>query len=77
MNKLVFDNALHTVSKEQTVKKFLYVSNNDACEKDVGFYYKNEKDIYIDGHGNTVLFAGDITGFLFQNCIRHSFPIYL
>ena len=68
MNKLVFDNALHTVSKEQTVKKFLYVSNNDACEKDVGFYYKNEKDIYIDGHGNTVLFAGDITGFLFQNC---------
>ena len=68
MKELIFRNSIHTVSKGETVKKFLYVSNNDACEKDVGFYYENEKDIVIDGQGNTVLFNEDITGFLFQNC---------
>ena len=65
---MLLKDTVHTVSKLQTVKKFLYVSNNDACEKDVGFYYENQKDIVIDGAGNTLLFDGDITGFVFKNC---------
>ena len=68
MQKFIFKDSVHTVKKEQTVKKFLYVSNNDDCEKDVGFYYENQQNITIDGCGNSLLFADDITGFVFKNC---------
>lgn len=60
--------AINRIGIEKTVKKFLYVSNNDVCEKNVAYYYENEKNVVIDGKGDTVLFDGDITGFVFENC---------
>ena len=59
---------INVIGTDRTVRKFYYVSNNEACEKNIAFYYKNEKDISIDGNGGTVLFDGDITGFVFDNC---------
>jgi len=52
----------------KTVKKYLYVSNNDACEKNIAFYYEHKKNIVIDGDGDTIMFDGDITGFVFEDC---------
>ena len=69
--KLILEQGVYRISKENSVQKVIHTSNLDSAlypEKTFGLYFEDISNLTIEGNGAFLLFEGDMSALAFVNC---------